>query len=391
MPTSCPDSRSSPAELIHGTTSEIVRQWRLLLALEGRSRGLTLTEAQNVAGDGVSERTIRRDFEALTQAGFPIETIKRDGKTAFTLNRDVFKGVAAAGFSLSELCALHLSRTVLTAVAGGPFRDSLASAFDKLYDALPPSMWKFIESLPDALGAKEHASRPRGAASAKSIDALMSAILGRRRVRMRYHSFSSQQIKDYIVEPYRLAYAQGGLYLQAFVPDYSEMRTFAVQRIEQAVALEETFNPVESAEAEVFPDSLGAFSGTPEPVVIEFTADEAPYVRERAVPRVAADRRSAGRTHPPDDERGDRLGAAGVGDGLWAGGEGDQPAGVREADRREPRRNARDLPEDRIGIDRGPLPPLLLVGQLEDREVQVRRVARRVAGGADVADHLRRA
>ena len=108
------------------------------------------------------DRTIRRDLDALAQAGFPIDTTKRDGKTVYTLNREVFRGVAAAGFSLSELCALHLSRTVLTAVAGGPFRDSLASAFDKLYDALPPSMWKFIESLPDALGAKEHASRPRG-------------------------------------------------------------------------------------------------------------------------------------------------------------------------------------------------------------------------------------
>jgi predicted DNA-binding transcriptional regulator YafY len=260
---------------------EIVRQWRILLALEGKARGLTLAEAQELAGEGVSDRTIRRDFEALTQAGFPIETTKRDGKTAFQLNRDVFRGVAAAGFSLSELCALHLSRTVLTAVAGGPFRDHLASAFDKLYDALPPSMWKFIESLPDALGAKEHASRPRGAASAKSIDTLMSAILGRRRVRMRYHSFSSQQVKDYIVEPYRLAYAQGGLYLQAFVPAYSEMRTFAAQRIEQATAIEETFSPVQGSPTDVFPDSLGAFSGTPETVAIEFSAAEAPYVRER--------------------------------------------------------------------------------------------------------------
>ena len=261
--------------------TEIVRQWRLLLALEGKSRGMTLAEAQREAGDGVSDRTIRRDFDALTQAGFPIETARRDGKTVFLLNREVFRGVAAAGFSLSELCALHLSRTVLTAVAGGPFQESLASAFDKLYDALPPSMWKFIESLPDALGAKEHATRSRSAGSARAIDALMQAILSRRRVRMRYHSFSSQQVKDYIVEPYRLAYAQGGLYLQAFVPDYREMRTFAAQRIESAVGLEDSFNPVESTPPDVFAHSLGAFSGTPERVVIEFTAAEAPYVRER--------------------------------------------------------------------------------------------------------------
>ena len=261
--------------------SEIVRQWRILLALEGTSRGLTLADAQEAAGEGVSERTIRRDFDALTQAGFPIETAKRNGKTVFSLNREVFRGVAAAGFSLSELCALYLSRTVLSAVAGGPFRDSLASAFDKLYEALPPSLWKFIESLPDALAAKQHAMRPRAGGSARFIDTLMAAILGRRRVRMRYHSFSSQKVKEYLVEPYRLAYAQGGLYLQAFVPEYGEMRTFAAQRIEQAVALEEGFSPVAGAPSDVFPHSLGAFSGTPEEVVIEFSAHEAPYIRER--------------------------------------------------------------------------------------------------------------
>ena len=261
--------------------TEIVRQWRILLALEGTSRGLTLADAQEAAGEGVSERTIRRDFDALTQAGFPIETAKRNGKTVFSLNRDVFRGVAAAGFSLSELCALYLSRTVLSAVAGGPFRDSLASAFDKLYEALPPSLWKFIESLPDALAAKQHAMRPRAGGSARFIDTLMAAILGRRRVRMRYHSFSSQKVKEYLVEPYRLAYAQGGLYLQAFVPEYGEMRTFAAQRIEQAVALEEGFSPVADTPADVFPHSLGAFSGTPEEVVIEFSAHEAPYIRER--------------------------------------------------------------------------------------------------------------
>ncbi len=206
------------------------------------------------------------------------------------------------GFSLSELCALHLSRTVLTAVAGGPFRDSLASAFDKLYDALPPSMWKFIESLPDALGAKEHATRPRGAASAKSVDALMQSILGRRRVRMRYHSFSSQQIKDYVVEPYRLAYAQGGLYLQAFVPDYSEMRTFAVQRIEQAVALEESFNPVESADARGLPRLAWRVLGHARARRDRIHGRRSALRPRAPVPCLSVDRRPAGRTHPPGDE-----------------------------------------------------------------------------------------
>jgi len=259
--------------------AEIVRQWRILLALEGRARGLTLTDLQEAAGEGVSDRTIRRDLTALAQAGFPIESSRVDGKTRYTLNREVFGGLASAGLSLSELCALHLSRTLLSALAGDPFRDSLTSAFDKLSEALPPALWRFVDQLPSALAAKAHTARVPPAAP-RLVDALMSAILGHRRVRMRYHSFASQQVKDYLVEPYRVAYAQGTLYLFAFVPIYGEMRTFAVQRIESLVVLEEPFDPRE-ASLGVFPDSLTVYSGTPEHVVIDFTPAEAPYIRER--------------------------------------------------------------------------------------------------------------
>ena len=37
---------------------------------------------------------------------------------------------------------------------------------------------------------------------------------------MRYHSVSSGRVKDYLVHPERLAFAQGELYLLAFVPEY---------------------------------------------------------------------------------------------------------------------------------------------------------------------------
>lgn len=259
--------------------TEIVRQWRVLLALEGRARGLALADLQAAAGEGVSDRTIRRDLNALAQAGFPIESTRIDGKTRYTLNRDIFAGLAAAGFSLSELCALYLSRTLLSVLAGGPFHDSLSSAFDKLTEALPPALWRFVDQLPQALAAKAPAARAHTAAS-RQVDALLGAILAHRRVRMRYHSFASQQVKDYVVEPYRVAYAQGTLYLFAFVPAYGEMRTFAAQRIQEVTALEETFDPKEAASG-VFPDSLSVFSGTPEHVVIEFSPAQAPYIRER--------------------------------------------------------------------------------------------------------------
>jgi proteasome accessory factor B len=99
---------------------------------------------------------------------------------------------------------------------------------------------------------------------------------------MRYHSVSSARVKDYVIHPYRLAFAQGGLYLLAFVPDYEDVRTFAVERI-SAVSLEkQTFTPPKQPVGEdVFANSLGVNTGPAERVEIEFDARVAPYVRAR--------------------------------------------------------------------------------------------------------------
>jgi predicted DNA-binding transcriptional regulator YafY len=261
---------------------EIVRQWRLLVALESASRGLTLAQLGEAAADGVTERTIRRDLEALTQAGFPIESERRDQKTWFRLNRDAFRGVTAAGFTLPELCALYFSRSLLTALGGTPFHDSLDSAFEKLADALPPALWDFVDRLPQALAAKGHLGQASAhPVSHELVATLVGAALDRRRLDMRYHSFSSGREKDYVVEPHRLAWAHGALYLFAFVPEYGEMRTFAVARILSAVARGDGFT-AEAVSGEVFPQSLGAFSGASEPVEIDFSPAAAPYIRERA-------------------------------------------------------------------------------------------------------------
>ena len=96
-----------------------------------------------------------------------------------------------------------------------------------------------------------------------------------------YHSQSSDRTKTYLIHPYRLAHAQGGLYVMAYVPEYGEIRTFALKRIRDVSLLEEKFTPIEELSDEAFPHSLGVFSGPPERVEIEFRPAVAEYVGAR--------------------------------------------------------------------------------------------------------------
>jgi predicted DNA-binding transcriptional regulator YafY len=98
---------------------------------------------------------------------------------------------------------------------------------------------------------------------------------------MLYYSASSRQTKPYVVEPYRLAYAQGGMYLLAQVPKYRQIRTFAVERIKSLSVTSNTFEMPEGASADPFGNSLGVHSGPAERVEIEFLPEAAVHVRER--------------------------------------------------------------------------------------------------------------
>jgi predicted DNA-binding transcriptional regulator YafY len=97
---------------------------------------------------------------------------------------------------------------------------------------------------------------------------------------MRYHSFSSRRVKDYIVDPYRLFYAFGGIYLRAWVDEYMQIRTFAIERIKSVALLDQHFTPRREPH-DPFRHSLGVSSALPERIEIEFDPRVTDYVRER--------------------------------------------------------------------------------------------------------------
>ena len=262
--------------------AEVIRQWTILREIE-RARGIGVTIDGLASLCGVTTRTIRRDLQALEEAGFPLydDRSHDDKRTRWNIHGQAFKGLAA-GLTLSELCALYFSRTLLESLAGTPFREDVESAFEKLASALTPHMRQFLDQLPRVISTKADPMRNREDPRQQDIIArALEATLHHRQTTITYHSKSSDRTKTYLVHPYRLAYAQGGLYLLAYVPEYAEVRTFAVERIQDASVLDERFTPIEELPDDAFPHSLGVHSGPPERVEIEFQPAAAEYARAR--------------------------------------------------------------------------------------------------------------
>jgi proteasome accessory factor B len=258
---------------------EVIRQWKVLHALESSRHGATINGLADELG--VTTRTIRRDLAALQEAGFPLyDEHDDDGRARWRLDGQVLKGLET-GFTLAELSALYLSRNLLEAVTGTPFQRDLTNAFGRLEKMLSPRMRQFLDRLPTVLAAKP-GPRARGADSAPdTVARLLEATLHLRAASMRYHSVSSGKVKDYLVHPYRLVFAQGGLYLLAYVPAYKDVRTFAVDRITSVSLEKHTFTPREEIAGDVFGNSLGVNTGPAARVEIVFDARVAPYVRAR--------------------------------------------------------------------------------------------------------------
>ena len=260
--------------------SEVVRQWEILRAIDCARHGISI--AKLAATLEVHTRTIRRDLDALGRAGFPLFDDKINGTGLWKLRSRPFQGLEKMGLGLMELCALYFSRTLLCTLGGTPFVDETERAFAKIERALPAGCRTFLDELPRMLKAKSRGrKKPDDERRLREVlGRVLDATLLRRRARMRYASASSRRTKEYLVDPQRIVYADGGIYLVAWVPAYAGMRTFAAERIETFGLTDETFAP-RALPLEPFGHSMGVNTGAPEEIVLEFDAAVVPFVRER--------------------------------------------------------------------------------------------------------------
>jgi predicted DNA-binding transcriptional regulator YafY len=194
---------------------------------------------------------------------------------------DGYKRSLQLTFSQTELMALVFSKDLLKPLDGTELKASLDSALQKMTAVLPTDGASFLGHLRDffSVGLGPH---KRYREHRDTIETLTRAISRSRTVQMRYFSASRNATSRRNVDPYRLWYAQGALYLIGYCHLRKDVRLFAVDRIRAITITNQPCQlPLGFDVDEYAANALLVMRGAPIEVRLRFERSAAPWVRDR--------------------------------------------------------------------------------------------------------------
>jgi len=255
---------------------QLARQWQLIQRLAKSRAGCGLDDLASELG--CVRRTVYRDLDALMYAGFPVVSERRDGRVFYRF-LDTFR-LGDVPFTPDEILALAFGEDLLRILEGTVFHDSIRSALAKIRAGLSPELSDYLARLGETFrvlpGPHKNYARFR-----ETIQLLHDAVLRRRTVSMRYRTGRTGTVATRDLDPYRVWYRSGGLYVVGLDHRSGEIRTFAVDRIQRLSASERRFEVPASFDFDAYVgSSFGVIAEPATPVRIRFDPRWATYVEE---------------------------------------------------------------------------------------------------------------
>lgn len=213
--------------------NRVDRLFGILLHLQQRRR----VRAQDLAARfEVSERTIYRDMTALGEVGVPIVALPGAG---YELMEGYY--LRPLVFTPDEAGALALAAQMLLSQASGRVAGAAQLAQAKLSAILPAATRQQVDTLVAMVQFMLPPTRfdlddPR-------LTLLQQAIAERRRVLLRYHSYTRDETTERVLEPRRLTFSGTAWYVSGFCLLRQDERAFRLDRIDSWRLLDETFTP----------------------------------------------------------------------------------------------------------------------------------------------------
>jgi len=258
--------------------NQVTRQWRLVRLLSATTRGRSIPDLQRELE--VTSRTVRRDLEALEQAGFPLISETRRGEVLWRFI-DGYQPESPVALTTDELMALYFSRRLLEPLRGTPMFEGIRSALEKIGAVVSLRMPSLRGSLDSGISVSTFGRKDYRNVG-HVFTRLMHGMRNHFTLEFDYKPPRRDQAGRYRLDPYKLWYQDHGLYVVGWDHDHSDFRVFAVERIVGVRVTNQRFEPREDFNFHALKNTAFRFVwGDPKQVRIRFSADQAAYATER--------------------------------------------------------------------------------------------------------------
>lgn len=287
-------SRATMASMAYrkGRYSQVARALRILDLLRGHRHGVQLADLAEAVKISVSQ--VRRDLQALEEAGHSIDYPQPDGRAGARL---LEKSYSEIPITRRERYMLLAVRRMFDVLRDTPFYEDIESVIDKLNDRLPAGARAELETFNDRfVYVPDGGTKPYGG-KLEVLDALQTGVMERKIVRYVYRQARGQEQRG-LLAPYALAIYKHGLYVvgrrlkqvedgMTPPPAGTPPGVFAAERFVEADFVPRTtfVVPPDFRIEKVFQGAFGLRLGhaarAPEKVVIEFSALKRSLVEAR--------------------------------------------------------------------------------------------------------------
>jgi predicted DNA-binding transcriptional regulator YafY len=259
--------------IVRPDDERLSRLARLFLIYNTLASGECLSGGDLASRCGVSTRTLRRDLEALGEAGALV--VYDRGRRAYVLEHPLECWQVELAFD--DLLALALVQGAV--LCGSPHEALARRAFEKLLRHLPRSL---REEALSVQGVVEPGSATQRDYAAAPWTEILGAAARQETLEVHYYSLRSDRCSWRRIDPYALTMPRGYLQMVGFCHQRRQVLTFALDGVRGLRGTGQRFDkPPGFSLSRWMENSLGTLRGEPRDIVVRFGPSLARWARRR--------------------------------------------------------------------------------------------------------------